>query len=42
MKISGGVEWAAHYCVVLGGAAEPAPAATLAEFHDVSSSYLAK
>jgi len=42
VKISGGVEWGLHCCVVLSGATEPVPAAKLAEFHDVSPSYLAK
>lgn len=42
MKMSGGVEWALHCCVVLSGADQPVPAAKLAEFHDVSPSYLAK
>lgn len=42
MKISGGVEWALHCCVVLTTASEPVPAARLAELHDVSASYLAK
>ncbi|MEE4542260.1 Rrf2 family transcriptional regulator [Streptomyces sp. V4-01] len=42
MKLSGGVEWALHCCVVLTAAAEPVPAARLAELHDVSASYLAK
>ncbi|MFI0718038.1 RrF2 family transcriptional regulator [Streptomyces sp. NPDC021224] len=42
MKISGGVEWALHCCVVLTTASEPVPAARLAELHDVSPSYLAK
>ncbi|MFI0895219.1 RrF2 family transcriptional regulator [Streptomyces sp. NPDC020983] len=42
MKISGGVEWALHCCVVLTTAREPVPAARLAELHDVSPSYLAK
>jgi Rrf2 family protein len=42
MKMSGGVEWGLHCCVVLSGAGEPVPAAKLAEFHDVSPSYLAK
>ncbi len=42
MKLSGGVEWALHCCVVLTTAAEPVPAARLAELHDVSGSYLAK
>jgi len=42
MKLSGGVEWAVHCCVVLTTATEPVPAARLAELHDVSGSYLAK
>ncbi|MEK0099224.1 transcriptional regulator, partial [Streptomyces sp. A475] len=42
MKMSGGVEWALHCCVVLTVADEPVPAARLAELHDVSPSYLAK
>lgn len=42
MKISGGVEWALHCCVVLTSVDEPVPAARLAELHDVSPSYLAK
>ena len=40
--MSGGVEWALHCCVVLTGAPDPVPAARLAEFHDVSPTYLAK
>ncbi len=40
--MSDGVEWAVHCCVVLTAAGNPVPAARLAEFHDVSSSYLAK
>ncbi|GAA0571298.1 Rrf2 family transcriptional regulator [Paractinoplanes ferrugineus] len=40
--MSGGVEWGLHCCVVLSGSGEPVPAAKLAEFHDVSPSYLAK
>lgn len=40
--MSGGVEWALHCCVVLTVAAEPVPAARLAELHDVSPTYLAK
>lgn len=40
--MSGGVEWALHCCVVLTGVDQPVPAARLAEFHDVSASYLAK
>jgi Rrf2 family protein len=42
MKLSGGLEWALHCCVVLSVASEPVPVATLAELHDVSSTYLAK
>ncbi|WP_345381126.1 Rrf2 family transcriptional regulator [Pseudonocardia yuanmonensis] len=42
MKLSGGVEWALHCCVVLSAATEPTPATKLAELHDVSPSYLAK
>ncbi|GGU52478.1 RrF2 family transcriptional regulator [Streptomyces violascens] len=42
MKLSGGVEWALHCCVVLTAAGEPVPAARLAALHDVSPSYLAK
>jgi Rrf2 family protein len=42
VKLSGGVEWALHCCVVLTTATEPVPAARLAELHDVSGSYLAK
>jgi Rrf2 family protein len=42
MKLSGGVEWALHCCVVLTTATEPVPAARLAALHDVSGSYLAK
>jgi Rrf2 family protein len=40
--MSGGVEWALHCCVVLTSAQAPAPAARLAQFHDVSPTYLAK
>lgn len=42
MKLSGGVEWALHCCVVLTASTEPVPSARLAELHDVSSTYLAK
>jgi Rrf2 family protein len=42
VKLSGGVEWALHCCLVLTAADRPVPAARLAEFHDVSGSYLAK
>ena len=40
--MSGGIEWALHCCVVLSVASDPVPAATLAELHDVSATYLAK
>lgn len=42
MKLSGGVEWALHCCVVLTTTSDPVPAARLAELHDVSGTYLAK
>lgn len=42
MKLTGGLEWALHCCVVLSQAVEPVPVATLAELHDVSTTYLAK
>ncbi|TDC37024.1 Rrf2 family transcriptional regulator [Micromonospora sp. 15K316] len=42
MRLSGGVESALHCCVVLTAAAEPVPAARLAELHGVSATYLAK
>ncbi|MCW2604697.1 MAG: transcriptional regulator [Pseudonocardiales bacterium] len=42
MKLSGGVEWALHCCVVLSAATAPVPAGRLAELHDVSPTYLAK
>jgi Rrf2 family protein len=42
VKLSGGVEWALHCCVVLTASTEPVPSARLAELHDVSSTYLAK
>jgi Rrf2 family protein len=42
MKMSDGVEWALHCCVVLTTSSRPVPAARLAELHDVSGSYLAK
>jgi Rrf2 family protein len=42
MKLSGGVEWALHCCVVLTAVGDPVPAARLAALHDVSPSYLAK
>jgi Rrf2 family protein len=40
--MTGGVEWALHCCVVLTSVDAPAPAARLAQLHDVSPSYLAK
>ena len=42
MKMSAGVEWAIHCCMVLSQAEGPVPTARLAEFHDVSRTYLAK
>ncbi|MFL6109000.1 MAG: RrF2 family transcriptional regulator [Marmoricola sp.] len=42
MKMSAGVEWGVHCCVVLSQASEPVPAARLAEFHGISRTYLAK
>src|SRR5581483_2721496 len=42
MKLSGGVEWALHCCVVLTAAHGPVPVTQLAALHDVSSTYLAK
>ena len=42
MKISGGVEWSLHCCVVLSQAEGPVPTARLADLHGVSKSYLAK
>lgn len=42
MKLSGGVEWGVHCCVVLSQASQPVPAARLAEFHGISKTYLAK
>jgi Rrf2 family protein len=42
MKLSAGVEWAIHSCVVLSQAEGPVPAQRLAEFHEVSKTYLAK
>jgi Rrf2 family protein len=44
MKLSEGVEWAAHACVLLG-ALPPGvglPAAALAEFHGLPQAYMAK
>ena len=42
MKMSGGVEWAVHCCVVLSQADAPVPTQRLAEFHGISKTYLAK
>lgn len=42
MKLSAGVEWAVHCCVVLSQARQPVPAARLADLHGVSRTYLAK
>jgi Rrf2 family protein len=42
MKLSAGVEWALHCCVVLSQSPDPVPAARLAEYHGVSPTYLAK
>jgi Rrf2 family protein len=42
MKMSAGVEWAVHCCILLSQADEPVPVPRLAEFHGVSRTYLAK
>lgn len=42
MKLSAGIEWALHCCVVLSQADAPVPVARLADFHEVSRTYLAK
>jgi Rrf2 family protein len=42
MKMSAGVEWAVHCCVVLSQADGPVSAQRLAEFHGISRTYLAK
>lgn len=42
VRMSSGVEWALHCCVVLDQASAPVPAAQLATLHGVSPSYLAK
>jgi Rrf2 family protein len=42
VKLSAGVEWAVHCCVVLSEAPAPVPAQRLAEYHGVSRTYLAK
>jgi Rrf2 family protein len=44
MRLSDGVEWGAHVCVLLAGLPDDAalPAAKLAEYHGVPAAYLAK
>jgi len=43
VKLSGGLEWALHCCVVLSAAGDdPVAVGRLAELHDVSTTYLAK
>lgn len=42
MKMSAGVEWSLHCCVVLSAATEPVAAHQLATLHDVPPAYLAK
>jgi len=42
MRLSAGVEWSLHCCVVLSQAERPVPSARLAELHGVSKTYLAK
>jgi Rrf2 family protein len=42
VKLSAGVEWAIHCCVVLTQAEGPVSAQRLAEFHGISRTYLAK
>jgi Rrf2 family protein len=42
MKLSAGIEWAVHCCVVLSQADGPVTAHRLAEFHGISPTYLAK
>jgi Rrf2 family protein len=44
MRLSDGVEWGVHVCVLLAGLPEDAalPAAKLAEYHGVPAAYLAK
>lgn len=42
MKLSSGVEWSLHCCVVLSQATTTVPAAQLAKLHGVSQTYLAK
>jgi len=44
MRLSDGVEWGVHVCVLLATLPDDAalPAAKLAEYHDVPAAYLAK
>jgi Rrf2 family protein len=42
VKLSTGVEWAIHCCVVLTQSEGPVSAQRLAEFHGISRTYLAK
>ena len=42
MRLSAGVEWALHCCVVLSAAAKPVPASRLAALNELSPTYLAK
>jgi Rrf2 family protein len=44
MRMSDGVEWGVHVCVLLAGVPDDAalPAAKLAEYHGVPAAYLAK
>jgi Rrf2 family protein len=42
MRLSAGVEWGVHCCVVISQADGPVPAQRLAEFHGISRTYLAK
>jgi len=42
MKMSAGVEWAVHCCILLSQADGPVPVQRLAEYHGVSRTYLAK
>jgi len=42
VKLSTGVEWSLHCCVVLSHAQSPVAAKVLAELHGISKTYLAK
>ena len=42
VKLSAGVEWSIHCCVVLSQAEAPVPSGRLADLHGVSKSYLVK